>query len=542
MKRLIYFLFFFYLSTDIADAFRVIGYVGRTVNIKCVYENKYENNNKYFCKGRLAISCTVQIETPHKNQWVNGGRFSLYDNTTGGFFMVIFRDLTLQDTGRYHCAVKKPSIDKSEVAALDIKSGTCCVKPLTIFAYEGETVNISCRYPNRHLNTPKFFCRHSADLDCKYRLVTQHNQVWVSDGRLALHDNREDRILTVTLKNSSIGDSGSYRCGVEMERYSSLITNVELNFTTWCCEQHLNVTEFSDGDTAFISCPYPQGFEDEEKFFCRGERRDNCSDQITVSETGVCTVNGRFSALDNTTTRSVKVTIKDLRPGDSGTYWCGFDRLWRPADYTRVVLSVGSRTPSATDASQTTSSLILLSSATSSSSSSDSGLVIPVSVSAAVLVMIIIILIIIILIWRSRINKTNEPKISSNITMTSIESNKQVVNTEASYDDVEDVSPYANSGTTESTLSTVYATAQLPTALPDNAIYSNTQLTTQLAGAASRSDGATYAFIQHPDQSADTLTYASCMFNESTHRLSAIDRDKDDSSCDYASVKPQSTR
>ena len=85
----------------------VKGSTGGAVVIKCEYQHKYRENRKYFCEitSSNSKSCKDQIKTHLKNQWVNDGRFSLYDNTTGRFFMVIFRDLTPKDTGKYFCAV-----------------------------------------------------------------------------------------------------------------------------------------------------------------------------------------------------------------------------------------------------------------------------------------------------------------------------------------------------------------------------------------------------------------------------------------------------
>ena len=103
----------------------------------------------------------------------------------------------------------------------------------------------------------------------------------------------------------------------------------------------VNLTGLFEGDTADVSCPYPKGYEDKEKFFCRGEHRDNCQDQITVNKSGVSVVRGKFSSTDDAVSQIFKVKIRDLREEDSGIYWCGFDRSWKPANYTRVFLSVG---------------------------------------------------------------------------------------------------------------------------------------------------------------------------------------------------------
>ena len=106
--------------------FEVKGSTGGAVVIKCEYRDNYQDNKKYFCKGTAADPkpCTDQIETHFKDQWVKKGRFSLYDNTTGTFFMVIFRDLTPKDAGKYYCAVDVPVFtDIYTELNLNIKEG-----------------------------------------------------------------------------------------------------------------------------------------------------------------------------------------------------------------------------------------------------------------------------------------------------------------------------------------------------------------------------------------------------------------------------------
>ena len=102
------------------------GSTGGAVVIKCEYHYELIDNKKYFCKGTAADPkpCTDQIETHFKDQWVKKGRFSLYDNTTGRFFMVIFRELTPKDKGKYYCAVDRSLFpDTYTELDLNIKEG-----------------------------------------------------------------------------------------------------------------------------------------------------------------------------------------------------------------------------------------------------------------------------------------------------------------------------------------------------------------------------------------------------------------------------------
>ncbi|XP_062395918.1 CMRF35-like molecule 1 [Sardina pilchardus] len=145
--------------------------------------------------------------------------------------MVRFRDLTTEDTGKYHCAVDKDwSIDAYTEVDLNIIEDTCCMKALTS-VYEGETVRLSCKFPGMFKKQPKYFCKEDGGQGCKYSLSTHKDQTRVGDEKLSLHDNREG-VLTVSISSFSTSDAGSYWCGVDMGDYEALITHVQLTSTT----------------------------------------------------------------------------------------------------------------------------------------------------------------------------------------------------------------------------------------------------------------------------------------------------------------------
>ena len=69
------------------------------------------------------------------------------------------------------------------------------MKSLEKSAYEGETVNISCKFPQEYRReAPKYFCKESGGQGCKYNLSTQWNQARVRDEKLSLHDDREEGV------------------------------------------------------------------------------------------------------------------------------------------------------------------------------------------------------------------------------------------------------------------------------------------------------------------------------------------------------------
>uniref|UniRef100_A0A3Q4G6B9 Immunoglobulin domain-containing protein n=1 Tax=Neolamprologus brichardi TaxID=32507 RepID=A0A3Q4G6B9_NEOBR len=74
---------------------KVEGFEGRNVSFQCSHTLAWKNH-KYFCKD----PCTNK-----HNRWETKGRFSMYDNTTGSFFIVKVDKLRLNDSGTYQCGV-----------------------------------------------------------------------------------------------------------------------------------------------------------------------------------------------------------------------------------------------------------------------------------------------------------------------------------------------------------------------------------------------------------------------------------------------------
>nr|XP_033480863.1 CMRF35-like molecule 8 [Epinephelus lanceolatus] len=81
-----------------------------------------------------------------------------------------------------------------------------------------------------------------------------------------------------------------------------------------------------------MQCPYPPQHRHNRKFLCKGDHRNNCTDMVTSQS--------RFTLQDDVSSSSFTVLITELRARDAGTYWCGSDPQWSPADYTQIELSL----------------------------------------------------------------------------------------------------------------------------------------------------------------------------------------------------------
>ncbi|KAK9539856.1 hypothetical protein VZT92_002345 [Zoarces viviparus] len=87
----------------------VNGVEGQTFDFRCEYKDGQQNNTKYFCHenddNEDKMFSTSLIWTQKHDQWDKDGRFSLYDNTSGAFFIVRVDSLTSGDSGTYRCGV-----------------------------------------------------------------------------------------------------------------------------------------------------------------------------------------------------------------------------------------------------------------------------------------------------------------------------------------------------------------------------------------------------------------------------------------------------
>nr|XP_055024609.1 CMRF35-like molecule 8 [Misgurnus anguillicaudatus] len=76
----------------------------------------------------------------------------------------------------------------------------------------GQTVVIRCPFPDLHIYTPKYFCRHP----CKHVLIkTEKIDEVVSAGRYSVMSTTNTKIFTVTIRHLTLKDSGFYYCGLD---------------------------------------------------------------------------------------------------------------------------------------------------------------------------------------------------------------------------------------------------------------------------------------------------------------------------------------
>ncbi|KAF7689238.1 CMRF35-like molecule 3 isoform X2 [Silurus meridionalis] len=80
------------------------------------------------------------------------------------------------------------------------------------------------------------------------------------------------------------------------------------------------------GRSVQIKCHYESGYEENNKYLCRGKCPHWPAYRDVPISSGSPAVDTRFSLYDNTTAKIFTFTITDLRAEDANTYWCGIEQ------------------------------------------------------------------------------------------------------------------------------------------------------------------------------------------------------------------------
>ncbi|KAG9262826.1 hypothetical protein AMEX_G24733 [Astyanax mexicanus] len=227
-------IFTFYLISGPVSCFDVIGSSGGSVIIYCTIP-KNRGYNGYFCKESAQCVFLESDKTP--NSWDHKGRVSV--DEISGFLTVIYRDLSLEDTGVYQCG---ETGERHETLNLNVKSDPCCPGPKTVIGYPGETVTISCSYPEEFKEKPKIFYKQDFD-ELVHVISTSDSQKYTSSfsetlkKRFSISEDRRSRVISVRISDVVKEDAGDYYCGVSGDEGAS-------NYETFFTKIHLQVTVF----------------------------------------------------------------------------------------------------------------------------------------------------------------------------------------------------------------------------------------------------------------------------------------------------------
>ncbi|GAA6084885.1 polymeric immunoglobulin receptor-like [Tachysurus ichikawai] len=336
-------IFTFCLISDGGASKEVTGYLGGGILIKCEYDPEYTENQKYFCKGSWA-ACSDQIKTGDKNQWVNSGRFSLFDDTRSAEFWVMIRELNVKDAGTYHCGVGSGSwLDINTSVELKVKKGVMSGTDVTLYA--GTRSNIKCSYEDGYKYQTKAFCKITTDKWTLKEICTKTNSEWSHKGRFSIHDNRSAGFFSVFIRELNTEDSGTYTCGGVLSDETKIYTEVKLNVTEDLSFEKTISKTVTVGEDLTISCKYPEFLASAPKFLCKRPKYAACLYKTTVSESRKYVNEGKFTLYDDKEKQIFSVRIRNVIEQDSEEYWCGAEVNWKSAHgykvyFTRINLEV----------------------------------------------------------------------------------------------------------------------------------------------------------------------------------------------------------
>ncbi|XP_073323547.1 polymeric immunoglobulin receptor-like isoform X2 [Pagrus major] len=313
--------------TTAAGLIRVYGYEGGEVDVPCPYGEGYEFYVKYLCKNNCASEDVVIMTTGAKKS-----KYSIKDDQTSRVFTATISDLSHADAGKYWCGVERNGKDIYTEVKLQVEQDTCCDQSIKLQSNEEATVSFGCPYESVDQNNLKYICRGNLSSTCLQQALI--NSTSQQNGKFRLHDDRRLKTFKATIINVTQTDSGRYLCGVHRDAGLDVFTAVDLQVKEWCCVKSKKQSGTVGGQVT-MRCPYPPQHKNYRKFLCRGGHRKNCAGMVT----------SRFTPQDNPASSIFSVTIKELKPGDAGTYWCVSDPQWSAGNYTKIQLSVDATVP-----------------------------------------------------------------------------------------------------------------------------------------------------------------------------------------------------
>ncbi|XP_047433265.1 polymeric immunoglobulin receptor-like [Mugil cephalus] len=287
--------------TRAAGLIHVFGYVGRDVDVSCSYGQGYKSHEKYLCKNDCGSS-DVLITTSETKK----NKFSIYDDKEKQTFTVTLSDLQSVDAGKYWCGVTRTGKDIYTEVKLELEQDTCCDKVDKIQSHERDSVSIICPYELEYQNNLKFICRGNQPSTCLQQAVITSDSK--QNGRFTLTEDKESRRFTVNINKRTQEDSGWYLCGVHRNTGLDVFSAVELEVKVWCCVKTLAMSGTVTRPVT-LQCPYPPHHQNNRKFLCKGDHRNNCTDVLSNGS--------RFTLQDDVSLSSFSVMITNLEAGDA---------------------------------------------------------------------------------------------------------------------------------------------------------------------------------------------------------------------------------
>ncbi|KAK2861586.1 hypothetical protein Q5P01_001119 [Channa striata] len=197
----------------------------------------------FFCKENGFICEDILSSTLKSN-----GTFSLTDTYSG--FSVSISDVSSQDAGVYWCGVK-PAGGNYRTALRRIKLQVHNVAVHKMSSAVGRTLTYWCSY-SEDAPTNKFICAGEDPAVCQQ--LVNSSQTNVETGKFSMKDDRKQRNITVTVRDLTTDDTGTYWCGAEtadenrgLRLFNKLLLTV-VPSETWTTVSSAQLTTVSAGN------------------------------------------------------------------------------------------------------------------------------------------------------------------------------------------------------------------------------------------------------------------------------------------------------
>ncbi|XP_050923053.1 polymeric immunoglobulin receptor isoform X1 [Lates calcarifer] len=190
------------------EPFNQTAYRTAKTTIICDYpENKDKSRLKFFCKDTNGIC--EEILSTESSKSLNK-RFTLTGTKRG--FNISISNVSSDDAGVYWCGVK--SNDKYHRAArkkiqLEVQGITNFTRSPTV----GQNISYWCKYQTNNPPTDKFICKGEDPSICQHLVST--TQPNMDNGKFSMKDDTGKRNITITVRNLTTDDTGTYWCGAE---------------------------------------------------------------------------------------------------------------------------------------------------------------------------------------------------------------------------------------------------------------------------------------------------------------------------------------
>ncbi|XP_067260901.1 polymeric immunoglobulin receptor-like isoform X2 [Chanodichthys erythropterus] len=279
---------------------QVQAYSSKSVFITCKFPQEFRRNKKFIQK-----DSSQKIIVDEQNQWVRHDKVHVYDDSSEGLLKVFISDLTENDGGTYRCGVNIVHLFTDVKLTVNQVGHFCASSKAS--AVIGESVKLTCDFPEKHGETFKHICRENEQKICESISSSEQKRFEFSVSTAG--------VFTVIISNVSERDAGVYWCGAETR--DTHLTSVSLTN-----QHHLTVTMVGrEGGSSEIKCPYNAKHSREVKqlykgkCFTEGAQKIIKSDESHENKT-------KISVKNETELNLFTVTLSELRAEDAGIYWC----------------------------------------------------------------------------------------------------------------------------------------------------------------------------------------------------------------------------